>query len=401
MPTFNYKAKKENAETVLGQISASDQEEAVDLINRMGLIAVSVESRFSQDVGSESLQKRIRPKEIYSFTRQFLNLLKSGISILRALEIIESQIRNPSLKSIVASIDAGIRDGRALSDCLGDYRLIFPPLYVNLIKAGEESGNLKDVLSNISEYQRGQMELLSKLKSAAIYPIFMGAVGFVTVIFILTFVLPRMMGLFSSMKEELPLATSILLNFSKFLQNWFFVIMSVCAIGAFFLSKFLSSAKGKNFISRLQMKLPLLNTFIIKVEIARVTRTLEMLLRGGLPILRSIQIAVPVLSNDLIKEAFTHAQSELMKGNSLGKSLRQSPYIPPAVCDLIVVGEESGLLTDILREIAAGFEEETKETMKVITSLMEPVMILSIGLVVGFIVFAMLLPIFQIDSMMK
>lgn len=401
MPTFHYKAKKENAETVLGQISAQDSEEAVELINQMGLIPVSVESKSTSASKTENLQKYVRRKEIYVFSRQLVNLIKAGVTLLRALEIVGSQTRNPHFKTILAALGAEIRDGRSFSDALSHYRKIFPPLYVNLIRAGEESGNLKEVLFNITEYQRSQEEILTKLKSALVYPLFMGGVGLVTVIFILTFVLPRILVLFNSLQENLPLPTMILLNISQFLKSgWYGIILGIGLI-YFLISRLIHSSRGKALLSRLQLQLPGWGPFILKVELARMARTLELLLKGGIPILRALQMATPVLNNELIKEAFSRSQTDLTKGSSLGLSLRQSPLIPVVVSDLVVVAEETGSLMEIFHEIAETYEGETKETIKVITTLMEPVMILVVGSVVGFLVFAMLLPIFQIDALVR
>ena len=401
MPTFHYKAKKENAETVLGQISAQDADEAVELINQMGLVPVSVESKSRGASKVETLQRYVRHKEVYVFGRQLASLLKAGVSILRALEIVGTQTRNPHFKTIIATLGAEIRDGRPFSDALSDYRKIFPTFYINLIRAGEESGNLKEVLLNITEYQRRQEEILAKLKSALVYPLFMGGVGVVTVIFILTFVLPRILALFNSMQESLPLPTVILLNISQFLKTgWYWIVLGMM-FGYFLISKFIHSSKGKASISQLELHLPGLGPFTLKVELARMARTLELLLRSGIPILRALQIATPVLNNELIKEAFSRSQTDLAKGGSLGLSLRQSPLIPLVVSDLVVVAEETGSLTQIFHEIATTYEDETKETIKVMTTLMEPVMILIVGSVVGFIVFAMLLPIFQIDALVR
>ncbi len=401
MPTFYYKAKKENAETVLGQISAQDPEEAVELINQMGLVPVSVESRSTVSSKVETLQRSVRRREVYVFSRQLVNLLKAGVTILRALEIVGSQTRNPNFKAIITTLGAEIRDGRSFSDALSDYRRIFSPFYINLIRVGEESGKLKEVLLDITEYQRSQEEILSKLKSALIYPLFMGGVGLLTVIFILTFVLPRILGLFSSLQENLPLPTVILLNISQFLKiGWYWIILGGIFIW-FLSSRFINSPRGKTLLSQLRLRLPGLGPFTLKVELGRMARTLELLLKSGIPILRALQIATPVLNNELIKEAFSRSQADLAKGNSLGLSLRQSPLIPVVVSDLVVVAEETGSLTEIFHEIAETYEEETKETIKVMTTLMEPVMILIVGSVVGFIVFAMLLPVFQIDALVR
>lgn len=397
MPLFQYKAKKDTAQTVFGEVNAKSEEEAIEMISQMGLMPVSVEAKNKEDRTKDIKNVQIKSKDLYVFTRQLATLLKSGIQIIRALEIIRDQTRNSTLKVVVQSMADGIRDGNTFSQCLSEFPRIFNPLFVNLIKAGEESGSLKSVITSLSEYQRKEKELINRIKSALMYPLFMAVVGFLTVIIILVFVMPRIIGIFTDMNAKLPLPTVLLLNLSHFLKTQGLIVLLLGLIIAFLCFRFKNSTQGRKFISRMQLSFPLFGPLALKIEIARFFRTLELLFKSGISVLRAIQISIPVFNNELLKEDFMRVHRDVVQGGTLGTSLRSSPYMKGVVSDLIKVGEESGFLVDVFKDIADNFEEDTQETIKRMTTLLEPMMILVIGGIIGFMVFAMLLPIFQID----
>jgi type II secretory pathway component PulF len=398
MPSYVYKAKKESAETVLGQVSAENQEQALELIHQLGLLPVSIEESAAggQMVG-EIKNTKVKSKEIYIFSRQMANLIKSGVPLLQALEIIGRQTKNQQLIRVIEDIMTGVRHGRSFSWCLSDYPNIFSPLYVAMVRAGEESGNLKEMLLRMAEHQQSQEEIASKVRSALIYPAFMLTIGILTVIFILTFVMPRLSGLFADLGQNLPWPTVVVLKLSAAIRA-----AGVWGIGAllflvFTISQWAGTQGGRIAVSRVVLSVPFLRTFFLKMDLARFCRTLALLLKSGLPIIRSIEIAVPTLNNNFVKRDILQCVQGLTAGQSLGACLRQSALIPDMMSQLISVGEESGSLTEALSDIADSYEQEIGESTKFMTTLLEPIMILSVGLVIGFIVFAMLLPIFQMD----
>ncbi len=400
MTTFTYKAKKNTAETVSGEISANSQDEAIDLINQLGLLPVSVKPLVSVSSPRQNAKpKRISGKQLYRFFKQTSKLLKSGISLVRALVIIAEQTQNTYLKSIIIQISSGIKNGRSFSDCLSDFPSAFSTLAVTMVQAGEESGNLEKMLLEIATYQQKQDELFGKVKNAMVYPLFMFGVGIVTVYFILTFVLPKMSGLFENAGESLPLPTEILLYTSAFLvKGWIFILIGgICFFVVF--KRWSQSAFGQLSLSRMSLRFPFFGDLLLKAELTRFSRTLQMLLKSGVGITQALKVATPVLNNIILKTEFDLCRKELMAGGSLGDSLRKSKNIPILMGHLISVGEESGNLNDVLIDLSDGFEQEADEKIKMMTTLIEPIMILLIGSVIGFIVFAMLLPIFQMDVM--
>jgi len=398
MTTFVYKAKKNTAETVTGKIQALNQDEAIDIIHQLGLHPVAVEPQTKEDpLVLKHKTKKVSTKALFIFSRQLANLLKSGVTLLRALLIIEEQISNRFFRKVIYQIALGVKNGNSLSECLTEYPAIFSTLYIALVHAGEESGNLQEMLLKVSDYQRKQEDIRSKVKMALAYPCLMTFVGIATIYFILTFVLPKMMGLFENIGESLPIPTLVLIQISQILRNgWLGTVFGILLF-IFFGKQFIKSQKGRFVSSRFLLNLPLFGDLIRKTELGRFCRTLLLLLKSGVPILRALDIAIPVLNNVLLKKHMMLCKKDLAVGGTLGESIKLSQEIPTMMGHLIAVGEESGNLNEVLGEIADNYEQETDEKIKIMSTLLEPVMILVIGGIVGFIVFAMLLPIFQID----
>lgn len=395
MPIYSYKAKK-GTETVFGQVTATNQDEALEMLNHAGLVPVTLDVRTSVNTSADMRAGKIKRKEIYILTKQLVSLIQAGTSILRALDLLRAQTKNTYLRAILTAIAQDIRGGRPFSDSLTDYPQVFSSLYVNLIRAGEETGKLKEVLNSLADYQKSQDELTSKIKSALAYPIFMSGVGVLTIVFILIFVLPKITGLFTDL-NNLPFITKILMRSSDFLKTGWPILAMVIGLLFFLTARYKKTEGGRRAFYSFQLRAPLLGVLTMKSEIAKLSRTLEILLRSDIPILKAIQIALPIMDNDLIKEQFLRAHRDLSGGSSLGASLRKSELIPVLVSDLVSVGEESGALAVIFKDIADMYEQDTKESIKTMTSLLEPLLILVVGSVIALIVFAMLLPIFQVD----
>jgi len=400
MPIYQYKAKMKNAETVLGRVDAQTREEAVEQINEMGLTPVLVEEggAGSQMVSGELRRpQKVLSKEVYTFSRQLANLIKSGIPILRTLELISSQIKNPYFRSVIERIYTEVKDGRSFSECLADYPLIFSNFYVTMVKAGEESGNLKGTITDVANYLHEQEQIMSKVRSAVAYPIFMAIFGLGTVSFILISVMPKITTIFENFDQALPLPTQIVMGLSDFMIHyWVWVLIGIFVLIGL-IKQWDRTKEGRIYKSQVALALPLFGDFFLKVELARFCRTLQMLLKSGISIVRAIQLSIPVVGNEIIAGELRKCQEDLLGGRSLGQSLKDARYVPSMLGDLISVGEESGSLSSSLNDIADTYEQDTNEFIKLMTTLLEPVMILAVGGVIGLIVIAMLLPIFQLD----
>lgn len=392
MPSFQYQAKQKDAQTVSGQIIAADKEDAVEKIHQLGLIPVKVEEMRFHGGG-----RRIKPKVLYNFSRQMTNLLKGGVSILHALELMAGQEKDLYFRNIIQSLHLGIQQGKSLSDALAEYPFIFPSLYAAMVRVGEESGRLKEIFADLARYLHKQEEIRSKVRSALIYPMLMAVLGLGSVIFILTHVLPKLMVLYKQFEQSLPWPTLIVMNTSKFLMSswlWLALIL-VVSMGAF--KRWSKKPQAQLKISEIKLRLPVVGTFLQKIDMMRFCKTLELLLHSGIGLVRALPFSISVMHNELLKKEFNKIQVSLEAGRSLGEAVKETTVFPPMMGSIISVGEESGNITEALFNVAENYEEETEENIKLLTTLLEPLLIVVIGAVLGFIVIAMLLPIFQLD----
>ncbi|OGX37009.1 MAG: hypothetical protein A3G91_06250 [Omnitrophica WOR_2 bacterium RIFCSPLOWO2_12_FULL_50_9] len=406
MPTFKYRAK-DGAHNIDATIEAQTRDEAVEKIHQKGYVPVRVEEctfkveakEAKAAVPLKGRSTKIKSKDVTVFSRQLASLIKSGVPILRGLKIINDQSDNPVFQKVLNDIQAQVTEGRALSEALTQYPKVFPSLYVAMVRSGETGGTLQEILVRIADYRQKQEQMFSQVRTALAYPAIMAVTGIGTIIFMLTFVMPRLMRVFSKMGQELPLPTQLLITTSEYLQKGW-LGMGVGIILLIFLFKQTTRSKIQRLaLSRLKLQIPLFGVFTLKNELARFTRTLELLLKSSVSILKAIRVAIPVLDNEVIKEELAKCSKDLEEGGSFGKSLEKSKLFPGFMTSLIAVGEESGRLDEALSEIASSYERDTDETLKVLTSLLEPLIILLMGLVVGFLVIAMLLPVFQMNTM--
>ena len=398
MPSFYYKAKKSSAETVTGVITAQNQDEAVDLISRTGLLPVVVEEKTSQGRFVSDIKTRaVKPNEVYAFTRQLVSLIKSGVSIIDALEVINRKTSNPYFSKVIADIVFGIKNGRSFSASLEDFPKIFPSFYIQMIHAGQESGHLKDVLLNISQHLKKQQDFTAKIKSAIVYPLFMLLVGTATVFFILTFVMPKISTLFQEMSQTLPWPTLVVLAVSHFCQRFGSWLVFIGLIFVLIAQRFFKTPQGQKKISEWIISTPYLKDIFVKIDLVRFSQTFQLLLESGLPIVRALEIAAPTIYNPILRKQMESVRQEVQAGESLGLSLHEAPLVPDLMAHLIGVGEEAGTLNEALSDIVESYESDLNEITKSVTTLLEPLLILLVGGIVGFIVFAMLLPIFQMD----
>lgn len=421
MAKYIYHAKKNTGETIQGKIEAVSKEEAIEKLSLMEILPVSIEeevqtfdTQASYNVSGQPDRAaeakipfftkqggKIKSRQITVFSRQLASLLNSGVPILSAINIIAEQSEGLYLKEILKNICNAVKDGATFSSALSNYPRIFSALYVALVRSGEESGTLPVALLRIAEYRAKQEEIISRIRMSLAYPVLMAIVGVGTIVFMLTFVMPRLMGIFVNLGEKLPLPTRILISLSQGLRQWWFWIILAMAIIILLIRQQLKTQAGKIFFSLFSLHLPVFGKLILKAELSRFSRTLELLIKNGVSILRAIDVAIPVLENEIIKKQLKQSYQELEQGGFFGKSLKNSKIFPLFMSNLISVGEESGRLDEALAEIANSYEHDTDEAIKVMSSLIEPLMILGMGLIVGFIVVAMLLPVFEINIMAR
>lgn len=406
MPQYRYRAKIGATKAVDGVVEAHTEKEAVEKIHAMGYIPIRIgevtDAKAKEASGAPARRvKRVRSRDITVFSRQLAGLLRAGVPILAAIDIIAGQSESAGIQEILGDVHSSVKAGVTLSSVLERYPRVFPPLFIAMIKTGEDSGHLPETLLRIAEYRTKQEELMSRIRMAMAYPALMAVVGAGTIVFMLTFVMPRLMGLFANMGQSLPLPTRILIGASDALRHWWWAIALVAVSIVFILKRQAGTKTGAMALGLFKLRLPLFGTLHLKASLARFARTMEVLIRSGIPILRAIEVATPVVGNEVLKSHLVRSYRELEQGGSFGKSLKGSTLFPPFMTNLLVVGEESGKLDEALAEVANAYEQETDEAVRMMSSLMEPLMILCMGSILGFMVVAMLLPIFEINVMVR
>jgi len=402
MKKFYYKAKKDS-EIIEGNMAAFSTQEVVNKLAQEGCVATCVkdisvkESAVSKYAWKDLF--RVGLKDIISFSRQLAVLLKSKVSLLQALNILSGQSGNAYIKHIIDDVTDKVRDGETLSESLGRHPNMFSAFYIAMVKAGEESGSLDMALTRLSDYYIKQAEFISKVRAALAYPILILAVGFLTILFIFTYVIPRIIPLLLGLNVKLPLPTRILIGTSNLIKGNWFPILLFSLVFLLIIERAMHAKGFKNNFSLLKLKTPFLGDFIFKSEFAKFARAMQTSLHSGIPIIKTMSISVQIVNEPVIRDKLSLCLRELELGGSLGNTLKNLGTFPPFVFNLISIGEESGRLDEVLSNIAFSFESDCEEYIKVLTTLLEPVMVLVIGLVVGFIVSAVLLPIFQLNVM--
>ena len=403
MPTFAYRAKKGPDQAVDGQLVAENQQAAVARLESQGLSPVWVRESPDRPAGASWRRRRsVSARDVTVFTRQMSGLLKSGVPILKALATISDQTENEIFRAVVSRILHDVRDGSRVSDAMARHRACFPQVYVNMVKAGESAGMLDEVLMRVAEAREAEDELRGRVIAAMAYPGLVLSVGAVSVFVILAFFLPRIMHLFEGTMGVLPLPTRIVLGLSDALARcWVWMIVGGGLAGLAF-RRYLATGAGRLACDRLVLRLPVIGRFMRDTDIVRFSRTLALLVRAGIPIERAIDLSGNTLVNRRLRAAVLNVgQATVRTGASLATGFSREPAIPPFLTNMIAVGEEGGRLDEALLEAAAFYQRELDRGLRLVTTLIEPALILLVGAVVGFIIFAMLLPIFQIGQNLK
>lgn len=406
MQKFLYKAKDGRKQVMEGILEAETERGALSKLSQMGYFPLSIQK---EEAGPQrqassrsfSIFTGIRRRDITFFTRQLSDLLEAGLTLMRALNVIQDQTENPRLQEILGDIVSHVRDGKSFSDALAVYPKVFPPIYVSMVRSGEVGGILGGVLARLADFSEKEEELQGKVRAAMAYPALICLVGMGTVAVLLIFVVPKLVLLFQDVGQVLPLPTQILIAVSNGVAKYWWVALLIAALGGF-LGRRQSLPQGARLaIDRIKLRFPVWGSLIKKVEIARFARSLATLLSHGVPILQAMQSVYQATGNEMLKGELQKIGDQLRGGTTLSQGMRQSRIFPNLVINMVSVGEEAGSLDRSLIKIADTYEREADRAMKMMTALVEPVMILVMGSVVGFIVVSMLLPIFQIDILAR
>ena len=405
MPVYEYRGLSAEGKKVRGIIDAASPRIARTKLRNMEIFPVDLREELHRPhVTEDSLAKlfqRVRPQDISIVTRQLSTLLEAGTPLVSALDAIIEQTDNHALKKVVAQIREEIKEGRSFADALEAHRKVFSDLYVNMIRAGEESGALEGVLLRLADFTENQILLKNRIRAALAYPLIMTIIGAGVMIFLLTFVIPTVTQVFEEMGQTLPLPTRILMGVSSVFSGYWWGIIIGCILLMVGLRKYLQSPKGALRWDGIKLRLPLFGGIILRGSLARFARTLATLLQGGLPILNSLEIVKTVVNNQLLAQAIEETKVEVREGEGIAPSLKRSGLFPAIVTHMIATGEASGDLEEMLVKVADAYEAEVETKVTALTSILEPVIILAMGLVVGFIVISILLPIFEMNQLVR
>ena len=408
MPVYEYTGLNNSGKTLKGIIDADSVVAARQKLRGSGIFPVEVKEAISKPgalptgpVSIFGLLKRVKPGEISVMTRQLSVLLGAGVPLVKSLEALISQITNPMLKRIMAQIKESVNQGNSLAFSLSQHPKIFSNVYINMVRAGEASGSLDVVLDRLAEFGEHQQALRGRFKAALVYPIFMSFVGTLVLFFLITFVVPNITKVFSDMQQALPLPTIVLISVSHFLKSFWWVVLLALFSVVVIMRQLIKSPRGHYIWDEVKLRIPVIGPINQKIALARFGRTLGSLLQNGVPLLSSLQIVRNIVNNILIARVIDDAADEIKEGKNMASSLAQSRWFSSMVVQMISVGEQSGEMEKMLNKIADAYEREVESHIMALTSMLEPVMILMMGLIVLFVVISILLPIFEMSQLIR
>ena len=408
MKNYDYKSRNPQGKSVTGVIEAETESEAIQELRRRGLTVTSIQGNksfkkkgklsfslpnFSTSVNS--LSKRIPRKEIVPVARQLATMFESGIPLVESLEVIEEQCDNENLKSVLGDIASEVRQGKDFSHVLSRHPKVFDNIFINMIKAGEASGQLDDVLDRLATHMEESEELKGEIKSAMTYPVVSLVMICCISLGLLVFVLPQFRDIFDSLKQDMPILTEAVMNLSDLAQSNFGLILFSVLGSILGIRMLINTHRGRRVWDALILRIPIFGPLMQKTIVSRFSGTFATLIRSGVPILGALEIVSKTTGNVHYSEAIEKSAEAVRQGENLGNPLSRTKRFPPMVCRMIAIGERSGSLEQLLEKVSQFYDSEVRSTVKQLTSLIEPFLILIMGGVVGTMVLAMFLPLLQ------
>jgi len=401
MMRFNFKAKDKKGRLVAGLVEANDEKHAASLVREKELILLSLSPQRKDNLSViiNKFKNRIKEDDVSTFTRQLATMVNAGLPITESLLILKNQARGAALKEMLSQILADVQEGQSLSSAIGKYPNVFSPTYIALLKAGEAGGVLDNVLSRLSDNMEKQVEFKGKVKGALIYPVIV-VIGMVLVAAIMMiFVIPKMLSLYSEFGAELPGPTKILMSVSGFFAKFWWLMLIIIAFGINFLITYRKTKTGRRKIDELVLKIPIFGDLQRQVALTELTRTLSLLVGAGVSILEALGILSQISGNAVIGDALEDSARHVEKGFPLAYAFSKHPEaFPYILSQMVAVGEETGKMSEVLAKVSHIFEVESDQKVKALTSAIEPIVMVVLGVGVGFLVIAVILPIYNLTS---
>lgn len=393
---FKYKAINKQAQEIEGTIEALNKDLAISSLQRRELIVLSITSEREKSFLKTSLFKRISSKDIVILSRQIAILFGSQISALKAFNLLTTITKNDLLAKKLEEITTDIQGGSLISEALAKHNDVFSDFYISMVKAGEEAGKLNQVFNYLADYLERQYKMINKVRNALVYPIFIVFVFIAVVVLLLVFVIPKLSMIITESGQEIPFYTKIVLGLSNFFTNYGIFLLILLVILGIYFWRLSHTKKGKRYLDEMKLTLPFFGSLYQRFYLARIADNLETMLTAGIPIIRAIEVSSEVVGNEIYQEILKNSEEAIKSGSSFSASLMNSKEIPEIVSSMIQIGEETATLPGILKTLADFYTTEVNETIDTLISLIEPALILGLGVVVGGLLASVLIPIYNI-----
>lgn len=399
MAHFRYKVKRGPTDVLTGEVEADSQRAAVSHLRSLGYFPISVEE---QEGGNKDVLKdafvRVRLKDRNIFLRQLANLMESGMSLTRALTTMTKQTANPKMNRIIRELQESVQKGSSFAEAMEGHPKVFSSIHVNLVRAGETGGMLEEVLWRLVEFGEQEEELKGKAISALIYPIFLLCIGSIAIFILVSFVFPKFIAIFDDFNASLPWPTVVVMSFCEFMGNFWWAVIIAFGAAIFAFASYARSEKGRRRLDKVWLKIPVVGSVIQRYEMAKFARTLGTLFDNGVPVLTSLRITADTLGNTAIADEVQVIQHGVTEGDSISESMDSLKHFPPMVTSMVAIGEEGGRLGAVTKRIADAYDIEVERAVGAMAALFEPILIVIMGVIIGFLVIAMLLPMLTLSS---
>lgn len=403
MQQFIYTAKDASGQVVKAEVEAANVADATKLLLSKELFPLEIKPRVVTGFGGLNMEsfRRIKAKDKVVFTRQLATLVKAGLPIARALNVIQSQIDNPKMLRIVKAISVSVQGGISLSQSLARHPEVFGSIYISMVEAGEASGNLDETLLRLASQEEKQAALMAKIRGAFTYPLVVLAVLIGVMVLMITMVLPQVGQMYTDLKKPLPFLTSILLGMSAIFVKFWYIFVMLLVLAGYGVHAYIKTPDGRSKLDRLKFNIPVFDTLIKKMYMARFARTLGSLVSSGVPVLQALDIAAKSSNNVHLEKAIREVATKVKAGTAMSKPLSDHPLFLPLVGQMINVGEQTGTVGDSLEKVANYYEEEVDQAVKNISTLIEPATMVLLGGMVAFLIASVLLPIYGLVSSIR
>ncbi|HUJ12133.1 MAG TPA: type II secretion system F family protein [Verrucomicrobiae bacterium] len=401
MASFIYQARDPSGRSISGDVEALDEHTAATQLMDRGLMVVTMRRGATRKIGRKRQQGKVKPQDLVVFTRQLATMMDAGLPLVQSLTALEEQTDNKAFKSILRQVTEGVEKGQAFSEALTEHPRVFNRLYVSMVEAGETGGLIAEILDRLASYLESTSRLKKKVKSAMTYPVIVCFIAISIALFLILKVIPIFGGIYKDFGAQLPGPTQVLIHISDILRHYFLLAAATVAAAIYGFVQLKHTKKGAAVWDRIKLRLPVFGKLIHKIAISRFSRTFAALLRSGVPILETLRIVGQSSGNTVVEDAVEKTAASIERGDNLALALRQHSIFPPMLVRMVSAGEQTGKVDVMLEKISDFYDEEIEATLAGLTSLIEPLLILFLGVVVGSIVICMFLPIFKLNQIVQ